>query len=172
MKHLGRTPGNLIPGIFQKYLTGHPKGAAAAWMLNGALQVLETGIIPGNRNCDNVEDRLSAFSYLIYPSKSIKTEKVKSVLLKSFGFGQAGGEILVIHPDYLFAMIQRHDVQDYEKLLKARQEQVYAYYHQVLVGKRLFVPIKSEAPYSKEKQNEVYLNPLARASFDGVSYKF
>lgn len=35
LKHLGRTKGNLIPCIFQKYLTGHPKGAAAAWMLNG-----------------------------------------------------------------------------------------------------------------------------------------
>ncbi len=33
--HLGRTPGNMLPAICQKYLTGHPKGAAAAWMLNG-----------------------------------------------------------------------------------------------------------------------------------------
>lgn len=35
LEHLGRTRGNLLPAIFQKYLTGHPKGAAAAWMLNG-----------------------------------------------------------------------------------------------------------------------------------------
>lgn len=35
MEHLGRTKGNLLPTIFQKYLTGHPKGAAAAWMMNG-----------------------------------------------------------------------------------------------------------------------------------------
>jgi fatty acid synthase subunit beta len=35
MIHLGRTPGNMLPAICQKYLTGHPKGAAAAWMLNG-----------------------------------------------------------------------------------------------------------------------------------------
>lgn len=33
--HLERTRGNLLPAIFQKHLTGHPKGAAAAWMLNG-----------------------------------------------------------------------------------------------------------------------------------------
>jgi fatty acid synthase subunit beta len=35
LHHLGRTRGNLLPCICQKYLTGHPKGAAAAWMLNG-----------------------------------------------------------------------------------------------------------------------------------------
>lgn len=35
LTHLGRTPGNMLPAICQKYLTGHPKGAAAAWMLNG-----------------------------------------------------------------------------------------------------------------------------------------
>lgn len=35
LRHLGRHPANLLPCIFQKHLTGHPKGAAAAWMLNG-----------------------------------------------------------------------------------------------------------------------------------------
>lgn len=35
MKHLGRKNGNAVMGIFQKYLTGHPRGAAGAWMFNG-----------------------------------------------------------------------------------------------------------------------------------------
>ena len=39
LEHLGRTRGNALMAIFQKHLTGHPKGAAAAWMLNGVLQV-------------------------------------------------------------------------------------------------------------------------------------
>jgi fatty acid synthase subunit alpha len=39
LTHLGRTKGNRILGVFQKYLTGHPKGAAGAWMMNGCLQV-------------------------------------------------------------------------------------------------------------------------------------
>lgn len=33
--HLGRSTGNMLPVICQKYLTGHPKGAAGAWMVNG-----------------------------------------------------------------------------------------------------------------------------------------
>ena len=38
-----------VMGVFQKSLTGHPKGGAGAWMVNGALQAPITGIIPGNR---------------------------------------------------------------------------------------------------------------------------
>jgi fatty acid synthase subunit alpha, fungi type len=54
MRHLGKSKGCVTLCVFQKYLTGHPKGAAAAWQLNGALQMLATGLVPGNRNADNV----------------------------------------------------------------------------------------------------------------------
>lgn len=35
LEQLGRSRGNVCLAVCQKYLTGHPKGAAAAWMLNG-----------------------------------------------------------------------------------------------------------------------------------------
>ncbi|KAJ2338102.1 fatty acid synthase alpha subunit Lsd1, partial [Coemansia sp. RSA 2671] len=35
LKHLGRTPGHVVPVVCQKWLTGHPKGPAASFMLNG-----------------------------------------------------------------------------------------------------------------------------------------
>jgi fatty acid synthase subunit alpha, fungi type len=54
LAHLGKSKGAATLCVFQKYLTGHPKGAAAAWQLNGALQMLATGLVPGNRNADNV----------------------------------------------------------------------------------------------------------------------
>jgi len=100
MLHLGRSQGNPLPAVMQKYLTGHPKGAAAAWMLNGVLQSLDTGLVPGNRNADNIEAKLRAFDHVYYPSQTIQTDSLKAGLLKSFGFGQVGGEVLVIHPDY------------------------------------------------------------------------
>ena len=43
---LGRTPGNPLPIVAQKALTGHAKGGAAAWQLNGLLQALNDGRIP------------------------------------------------------------------------------------------------------------------------------
>ena len=54
-KQLRRTPGNAVPVIAQKNLTGHPKGGAAAWMLLGLCQSIETGIVPGNRNAEYVD---------------------------------------------------------------------------------------------------------------------
>ncbi|KAJ3326414.1 3-oxoacyl-[acyl-carrier-protein] synthase [Blyttiomyces sp. JEL0837] len=169
LAHLGRTKGNVLPSIFQKHLTGHPKGAAAAWMLNGVLQVLETGIIPGNRNLDNVEDRLRKFNYILYPSRTFQTDGVKAGLLKSFGFGQAGGEVLVIHPDYLFAALEENDYSSYQVRRESRQVASYQYYHAALTGSAPFVRVKSSAPYTDAQQSSVYLNPLARASYDAAS---
>ncbi|KAI9205069.1 fatty acid synthase [Polychytrium aggregatum] len=166
LAHLGRTKGNVLPSIFQKYLTGHPKGAAAAWMLNGVIQVLETGIIPGNRNLDNAEDRLSKFKYILYPSRSIQTDGIKAGLLKSFGFGQAGGEILVIHPDYALAALETKAYNEYLLKREKRQAASYRYFHETLTGVGAFVRVKSAAPYTDAQQSSVYLNPLARATFD------
>ncbi|KAL4993437.1 hypothetical protein BDV10DRAFT_199645 [Aspergillus recurvatus] len=73
LSHLDRTKGNVILGVFQKYLTGHPKGAAGAWMLNGALQILDTGIVPGNRNLDNVEAELQENEQIAFLNRSLDT---------------------------------------------------------------------------------------------------
>ncbi|KAJ2143604.1 fatty acid synthase alpha subunit Lsd1, partial [Coemansia sp. RSA 678] len=140
-KHLGRTPGNACPAICQKWLTGHPKGAAAAWMLNGVLQVLRTGIIPGNRNADNISAELEQYEHILYPSQSIQTDGIKAGLLKSFGFGQVGGEVLVLHPDFLAAVLEPEQLATYSAKVKARESQSYRYWHDTLAGVHPFVQI-------------------------------
>ena len=88
MEHLGRTPGNPLWVVAQKWLTGHPKGAAAAWMLNGVVQCMLSGVVPGNRNLDNCAAELQKFEHLAYPNRSVALgdgRKVKAGLLKSFG---------------------------------------------------------------------------------------
>lgn len=57
-------------------------------MLNGAIQILESGIVPGNRNADNVDKVLEEYEYVLYPSRSIQTDGIKAVSVTSFGFGQ------------------------------------------------------------------------------------
>ncbi|KAJ2162492.1 fatty acid synthase alpha subunit Lsd1 [Coemansia sp. RSA 552] len=171
-KHLGRTPGNACPAICQKWLTGHPKGAAAAWMLNGVLQVLRTGIVPGNRNADNIAAELEQYEYIMYPSRSIQTDGIKAGLLKSFGFGQVGGEVLLLHPDYLMATLTREQLEAYEAKVKGRESSSYRYWHDTLAGVHPFVQIKSEAPYTDAQEMHVYLNPLARAEYDSAAKKY
>ncbi|KXN65981.1 thiolase-like protein, partial [Conidiobolus coronatus NRRL 28638] len=145
-RHLGRKKGNSCPGVFQKYLTGHPKGAAAAWMLNGAIQILNTGIIPGNRNADNIDSYLKKFDYILYPSKTIKTDGIKAALIKSFGFGQVGGEVLLIHPDYLYAALTESEYNEYKVKYNQRQAKAYRYFHNALTGVSSFIQIKNAPP--------------------------
>ncbi|RKP40379.1 thiolase-like protein, partial [Dimargaris cristalligena] len=166
--HLGRTVGNACPSIFQKYLTGHPKAAAAAWMLNGMLQVLQTGIIPGNRNADNIDALLEKYDHVLYPSRSIHTDGIKAGLLKSFGFGQVGGEVLVIHPDYLFGALDQASYNAYCTKNREREAVAYRYWHDSMAGVAPFFRAKNAAPYSDAQESQVYLNPLARADFDSA----
>jgi len=173
-KHLGRSKGNVCPAIMQKYLTGHPKGAAASWMLNGMLQVIETGIIPGNRNADNIEEKLRKFDYIYFPSRSIHTDGVKAGLLKSFGFGQVGGEVLVISPDYVLSSLTKEEYDVYCKKREVRQQAMYRYLHESMTENADFVQVKEHPPYDDTNESNVYLDPLARASYDKKegSWKF
>lgn len=165
LAHLGRSKGNAMLGVFQKYLTGHPKGAAAAWMLNGAMQILDTGLVPGNRNADNVDLHLERFSNILYPNRSIQTDGIRAVSITSFGFGQVGAQIVVIHPDYVLATLEHKSLSLYQSKVEARHKKSYRYLHESMVHNNLIHP-KKAAPYTSAQESEVYLDPLARASAD------
>ncbi|KAJ2859979.1 fatty acid synthase alpha subunit Lsd1 [Coemansia aciculifera] len=174
LKHLGRTPGHVVPVVCQKWLTGHPKGPAASFMLNGVIQSLRTGLIPGNRNADNIGKELEANDYALYLSKSIQTSGIKAGLIKSFGFGQVGGELLVVHPDYLLATLTQEQLDKYNIKLQHRSTKSERHWQDTLVGNHPFVQVKSHPPFTAEQEKSVYLNPLARAKYDSKSreYKF
>ena len=168
LAHLGRKKGNAVLGIFQKYLTGHPKGAAGAWMFNGCLQVLNTGLVPGNRNADNIDKSLEQYDYIVYPSKSIQTDGVKAFSVTSFGFGQKGAQAIGIHPKYLFATLDEPVYQTYKMKVESRQKKAYRYFHNALVTNTMFVA-KTDSPYAEGQQDAVFLNPDARVSADQKS---
>jgi fatty acid synthase subunit alpha len=165
MEHLGRKKGNAVMGIFQKYLTGHPKGAAGAWMFNGCLQVLNSGLVPGNRNADNVDQVMEKFDYIVYPSKSIQTDGVKAFSVTSFGFGQKGAQAIGIHPKYLFATLDEATYAAYCSKVDSRQKKAYRYFHNGMITNTLFVA-KTHSPYTDDQQGAVFLNPEARVSVD------
>lgn len=165
MRHLGRKKGNALLGIFQKYLTGHPKGAAGAWMFNGCLQVLNSGLVPGNRNADNVDKIMEQFDYIVYPSQSIQTDGIKAFSVTSFGFGQKGAQAIGIHPKYLYAALEHHQFAAYKQKVEARQKKAYRYFHDGLINNTMF-RAKDKAPYEDDKMQEVFLNPRARVTLD------
>ncbi|KAL4175947.1 hypothetical protein KRP22_000905 [Phytophthora ramorum] len=169
MAHLGRSPGNPLPVICQKNLTGHPKGAAAAWMLNGLLQVLNSGLIPGNRQLDNTCETLRKYDHLVYPNRSFQTVGIKAVVMKSFGFGQAGGEVLLVHPDCLLSTLPAGEFQHYSARREQRLIKMNTHTQSVITGKQSHIQVKNEAPYSSAQESNVYLDPTARAEYDATS---
>jgi fatty acid synthase subunit alpha len=171
MRHLGRAKGNALLGIFQKYLTGHPKGAAGAWMFNGCLQVLNSGLVPGNRNADNVDQVMEKFDYIVYPSRTIQTDGVKAFSVTSFGFGQKGAQAIGIHPKYLFATLDHTEYATYKQKVEARQKKAYRYFHDGLINNTMF-RAKDKGPYDDDKMEEVFLNPRARVTIDKKSAKY
>ncbi|KAK2737994.1 3-oxoacyl-[acyl-carrier-protein] synthase [Onygenales sp. PD_40] len=165
MKHLGRQKGNTMMGIFQKYLTGHPKGAAGGFMINGALQVLNSGLVPGNRNADNVDKIMEKFDYIVYPSRSLQTDGIKAFSVTSFGFGQKGTQAIGIHPKYLFATLDQAQFEAYKVKVEARQKKAYRYFHNGLINNTLFVA-KDKSPYADELESQVFLNPDIRVALN------
>ncbi|RSH78623.1 3-oxoacyl-[acyl-carrier-protein] synthase [Apiotrichum porosum] len=170
-EQLGRTPGNAVPVITQKYLTGHPKGGAAAWMFNGMLQTLNSALVPGNKNADNISEELRAFPHLFYPSKAIQHVRLEAGLLTSFGFGQVGGQAAILHPRYLYGALNTSQLDEYKKKRRARELDSYSRMSQALVLNNL-VQIKDAPPYAPELEGPVLLNPLARAGPSKGSYAF
>ncbi|KAJ2719175.1 fatty acid synthase alpha subunit Lsd1 [Coemansia sp. Benny D115] len=174
LDHLGRTPGHVLPVVCQKWLTGHSKGAAAGFMLNGVLQCMQEGLIPGNRNADNISEELRQFDGILYPSKTIQTAGIKAAMLTSFGFGQVGGELLIVHPDYLLAALDASQLEEYACKAARREQKASRYWQDALVGRHSFVQVKNKPPYTEKQEKDVYLNPLARAVYDAKSgeYRF
>ncbi|KAJ2664851.1 fatty acid synthase alpha subunit Lsd1 [Coemansia sp. RSA 1200] len=172
MRHLGRTPGNMVPVVSQKWLTGHPKGPAAMFMLNSVLQSLRTDIIPGNRNADNIDSELREYEYMLYLSKSVQTSGIKAAMLTSFGFGQVGGELLIVHPDYLFAALTHSELEEYNSKMVARNSKSYRYWQDTLVGNHSFVQAKDRPPSSPYIEKQIYLDPTARAQLNPLTRSY
>ncbi|KFL63076.1 fatty acid synthase subunit alpha [Trichophyton rubrum CBS 118892] len=170
MKHLGRKKGNALLGIFQKYLTGHPKGAAGGFMINGCLQVLNTGLVPGNRNADNIDKVMEKFDYIVYPSRSLQTDGIKAFSVTSFGFGQKGTQAIGIHPKYLYATLDEARYVAYKAKVEARQKRAYRYFHNGMINNTLFVA-KDKSPYEDNQESSVYLNPDVRVEYNDKESK-
>ncbi|KAF8071859.1 fatty acid synthase [Lyophyllum atratum] len=162
---ISRTPGNAVPIIAQKSLLGHAKGGSAAWQMTGLLQTITTGIVPGNRNSDNIDSHFQDRTFLMFPSKSIHTDGIRAGVMSSFGFGQVGGTALVLHPRYLFGALDPVYYEQYKGRHHIRSRQSYKAMSEMMI-KNSLVKIKEHPPYLGDMEGKVLLNSLARATLD------
>jgi fatty acid synthase subunit alpha len=163
MTHLGRTSGNPVLVVCQKYLTGHPKGGAGAWMLNGCLQMLENGLVPGNRNADDVDEAFQAFPHLLYPSEAVRVPGIKAFMLTSFGFGQKGGIVIGAAPRVLFAALTSARFEAYRRRVDERRRRADRAFQQAMLSNSVF-KAKDQSAWTEAQKTAgtVFLDPTAR----------
>lgn len=67
----------------------------------------------------------------MYPSKSIQTDGIKAGLLTSFGFGQVGGQALIVHPSYLIGSLEPKQFEAYKQKNDVRKKWSYRRFNDV-----------------------------------------
>jgi fatty acid synthase subunit alpha len=140
-------------------------------MFNGMLQTINSALVPGNHNADNISEELRAFPHLFYPSKPIQHVRLECGLLTSFGFGQVGGQAAIVHPRYLFASLAKHELEAYRERRRLRELDSYSRMSASMIHNNL-VQIKDGPPYTADLEPKVLLNPLARAGPSKNSFAF
>ncbi|EMD00432.1 hypothetical protein BAUCODRAFT_144102 [Baudoinia panamericana UAMH 10762] len=164
MTHLNRNSVPLL-SICQKAVTGHPKAPAAAWMLNGCLQSMCSGIVPGNPNCDNIDRVLQKYQHLAFPTESLQLPEIKAFLLNSFGFGQKGAQMVGVNPKYLFATLEATAFETYASKCRNRQRLANRAFAKAVLTNSI-VKAQTSPPYRKEDAMHVLMDPMARAELD------
>ncbi|PYH86834.1 hypothetical protein BO82DRAFT_397400 [Aspergillus uvarum CBS 121591] len=144
----------------------HHWAAAGAWQLHGCMQIFRDGVVPGNRNADNIDEQLRSFEHLLYPMESLPLPEVKATMLTSFGFGQKGAINVMVAPKYLFASVPTEAFEKYRTEVDRRQRAASREYISRLL-KNTLVQIKASAPWKDtDNMRDVFLNQDSRLAKD------
>ena len=133
---IGRTDGNPLFVISQKTVTGHAKGGACIFQVNGLTQLFASGVVPANAALDCVDPKLATddpMSWLWKPlrigggedvfGRSAAGKPVKAGLATSLGFGHVSGFVALVHPGAFEASVAKADG---EAALRAWRERANA----------------------------------------------
>ena len=158
---LGRTPGNPLLVVSQKTVTGHAKGGAAAWQLDGVLRMLDTGAIPGNRNLESVDPLERGVRHLALGDRPIRlAEPPRAALLTSLGFGHVSAVLLVAHPDTFLASVPAPEREDYLRRAGLRRAQGARRRLETRHGRP--APIRRDRPFTSRDAEAAMLLELKR----------
>ena len=84
--------------ISQKTLTGHAKGGACIFQVNGLTQLFKSGVIPANVSLDCVDPKLERDDHMVWLTKPLHVGRVKAGLATSLGFGHVSGFAAIVNP--------------------------------------------------------------------------
>ncbi len=172
---LGRTVGNPLYVVSQKALTGHAKGGAAAFQLNGLCQTLVGGTVAPNRALDCVDEQLSENAHLVWLRQPLSTGPLKAGILTSLGFGHVSAMIVVAHPGAFVAALAPEQRESWLQRATARLVAGEARFIDAMHGGApLFTKTEqrrfadSDLKATKADESAMLVDPQARLGEDGV----
>lgn len=189
---IGRADGNPLFVISQKTLTGHAKGGACIFQVNGLAQLFKSGVIPANAALDCVDPKLARDDHMVWLRRPLRIgggedsygrvtpgRPVKAGLATSLGFGHVSGFVALVHPGAFEAAVARADG---EAALEAWRERANArlaagrrHFEEGMMGRAAFYePIDNRRFHEDgrgydhhEVEKAMLLNPDARLGESG-----
>lgn len=189
---IGRTDGNPLFVISQKTLTGHAKGGACIFQVNGLTQLFKSGVIPANASLDCVDPKLQRDDHMVWVRKPLRIgggedefgretagRPVKAGLATSLGFGHVSGFVALVHPGAFEAAVAKADgeaaLEAWRECANARLVAGQRHLEEGMMGRAaLYEPIDNRRFHEDhrgydhhEVEKAMLLNPDARLGADG-----
>ncbi len=165
---LGRTAHLPLPVISQKSLTGHSKGAAAAWQLIGALQAMQDGVVPANRSLEDVAPNLQRIAPLCFSDANVcaKDTILRAALVTSLGFGHVGAIVCVVHPYFFWRALTPAQRERYLPRAQQRLDQATARLRRVLASREPLYTRRNERPFVDKESSDAHHHHEAEVLLD------
>ena len=147
--------------VAQKAITGHAKGGAAAWQLNGLLQAMRDDVIPGMWNLDEPDPSLKKTEPLVFSDQNVQLPVggLKAGLITSLGFGHVAGAVCVAHPTVVLEQLCKKDKDDYVKKRAQREATHREWSQAILLGDTPLFEARLDRPYNAEEEHRLLLTP-------------
>ena len=180
---LGRADGNPLYVISQKTITGHAKGGAAIFQVNGLTQVFASGLIPANASLDCVDPKLAGDDFMVWLRKPLdlasQGKTIRAGLVTSLGFGHVSGLVALAHPAaFEAAILAAYGQEGLDQWLSRANARLAAgqrRFQEAMLGHAdLYTPVDNRRFHedgrgydSHEVEKAMLLNPDARLGEDG-----
>lgn len=146
---LGRTADLPLMVISQKSLTGHPKGAAAAWQMAGLMQAMADGVVPGNRSLEDVDPAMAELMPMTFTDEPLELGRgrLRAGLVTSLGFGHVGAIVALAHAHLFWRMLSVEQRSLYAERLAQRRERATQKLQRVLAGLEPLLVLRTRRPF-------------------------
>ncbi|MCI1644298.1 MAG: DUF1729 domain-containing protein [Bifidobacterium crudilactis] len=176
---IGRANGNPLFVISQKSLTGHAKGGACIFQINGLTQLFKSGVIPANASLDCVDPKLRGDDHMVWLTKPLHVGTVKAGLVTSLGFGHVSGFGAIVNPGSFEAAVAntagKKALEEWREKANARLASGQRHFIEGMMGRaELYTPIDNRRFHEDghgydghEVEKAMLLDPEARLGDSG-----